>query len=99
MKRTLLLTTLIIVGSGCQQDAQPTATRTGTRVVVPVNGIHCGSCEQAITNSAMECTGVNAAEADSETGELVLWLDPDGSKEVVLAKIEPLGFTRADTPE
>jgi len=67
-------------------------TNAGERVVIPVSGMHCGNCAQAINQGTKTCVGVNSVAASVEDEEVVVWVDPDADLEAIKAKIASLGF-------
>jgi len=67
-------------------------TNAGERVVIPVSGMHCGNCAQAINQGTKTCVGVNSVAASVEDEEVVVWVDPGTDLEAIKAKIASLGF-------
>ena len=67
-------------------------TNAGERVVIPVSGMHCGNCAQAINQGTKTCVGVNSVAASVEDEEVVVWVDPGADLEAIKAKITSLGF-------
>ena len=67
-------------------------TNAGERVVIPVSGMHCGNCAQAINQGTKTCVGVNSVAASAEDEEVVVWVDPGADLEAIKAKITSLGF-------
>jgi len=101
MTRTIL-TILLLALTACEKsvDTTPTAPatltaehRTGDRLVIAVNGMHCGNCERAITTGAMTCQGVNDVTASASDEEVVVWIAPGTDVDAIKNKIASLGFT------
>jgi copper chaperone CopZ len=62
--------------------------------VFDVSGMHCGSCEQTITNALSEIEGVTDAKASVEQEQAKVKFDPAKvSVEELQAAIEGKGYT------
>lgn len=57
-----------------------------------VQGMCCGSCEDAISRATREINGVTGVNADSDTGAVKVIVD-DAPEETVRDSIEDAGFT------
>ncbi|MDP7029006.1 MAG: heavy metal-associated domain-containing protein [Phycisphaerales bacterium] len=99
-KRTLIAALFGLTLAACEGAEPPKQqTQTGDRIVIPVGGMSCGSCEAAIEGAAMQCEDVNAVEASAPNGEVVLWIKPGHSADPAIARIKSLGFSPSPQPE
>lgn len=66
----------------------------GTKLVLAVEGMHCGACSEKIVAALTAIDGVVAAAADYQTGETKVAVDASKVKaEALLAAIKGVGFT------
>lgn len=96
MIRIALIAVLLILIS-CEKSADvdsPPATpaKAGERVVIPVSGMHCQNCAEAINQGTKTCEGVNAVAASADDEEVVVWVAPGTDLEAIKVKITSLGF-------
>jgi len=89
----VLISTLTLMASCERHTAPQTQSKTGERVVLSVLGMHCSSCEDAISQHVMRCEGVNAAAPSATQEQVVLWVAPGADLEAIRSKIRSLGFT------
>ncbi len=90
----LISTLMIMLSFACDgQPPQQVQSRTGERVVLPVLGMHCGSCENAISQQVMGCEGVSAVAASATEEQVVLWIRPGTDLDAIKSRIRSLGFT------
>jgi copper chaperone CopZ len=96
MIRIALIVVLLILtscGKPADVDSPPaTPAKAGERVVIPVSGMHCQNCAQAINQGTKTCEGVNAVAASAADEEVVVWIAPGTDLEPIKAKITSLGF-------
>ncbi|MCX5582936.1 heavy-metal-associated domain-containing protein [Streptomyces erythrochromogenes] len=66
---------------------------TGARVVLLVEGMHCGSCGLLIDDELEELPGVRSAATDARTGRSVVLLEDGADVEtaVLIAAVEGAG--------
>jgi len=65
----------------------------GTKVVLAVEGMHCGACSEKIVAALSGIEGVVAAAADYQTGETKVAIDATKVEAAkLLAAIEGVGF-------
>ncbi len=71
-------------------------TATHKRMVLSIEGMHCGACEKLITMAARQIDGVTAAEADSSAGRLVVHLEHEVALDPFVDAIVASGFKPGD---
>lgn len=57
-----------------------------------VSGMSCEGCENRVKNAVLKIEGVREVTASHKSGEVVISLDKEISKDVVVQKIEALGY-------
>ncbi|MDP7070406.1 MAG: heavy metal-associated domain-containing protein [Phycisphaerales bacterium] len=97
MLRSLITVVPFLIGCDGAPPTRP-QTRTGDRLVIPVQGMQCSSCEAAISRKVMGIDGVNAVAPSASDAEVILWLAPDTDLNTVTSSIESLGFTVESRP-
>ena len=77
-----------------QQAAEKVDASEGTKVVLNVEGMSCGSCSDKLTKELTALEGVNAAAVDYQTGEARIAF-VEGTTDVAagIKAIEAAGFT------
>lgn len=60
--------------------------------IVELSNINCGSCAAKIKHKLTEEVGVNAVEVNVENGEVTLEFEDNLSIDVLLEKLEILGY-------
>lgn len=65
----------------------------GSRVVIPVTGMHCGMCAQRVTTALSDVAGVKFVETSVESKQAVVVYDGAKAKPAALAKaIKAAGY-------
>lgn len=65
----------------------------GSRVVIPVAGMHCGMCAQRVTTALADVQGVKFVETNLEAKQAVVVFDGKKAKPASLAKaIKAAGY-------
>jgi copper chaperone CopZ len=65
----------------------------GSRVVIPVTGMHCGMCAQRVTTALADVDGVKFVETSLEAKQAVVVYDGAKAKPAALAKaIKAAGY-------
>lgn len=73
--------------------AEKVEAAAGTKVVLAVEGMHCGACSEKIIAALSSIEGVEAAAADYQTGEAKVAIDAAKVKTDALVKaVEAVGF-------
>jgi copper chaperone CopZ len=61
-------------------------------IVLNVNGMMCGGCENRVKNSLQNIDGVEKVEADHNTGKVVVTTNKDVSKDIIKETLEDIGY-------
>ena len=62
------------------------------KIILNVNGIACGGCENRIQNAIKNIEGVTNVIADHNNGKVTITLNKDVAKETLIEAIEDIGF-------
>ena len=77
-----------------QQAAEKVDASDGTKVVLSVVGLTCGSCSDKLTKELTALAGVNAAAVDYQTGEArIAYVEGKTDVDALIKAIEAAGFT------
>lgn len=63
------------------------------RMVLRVQGMTCGGCEQRLANAIRRVDGVRSAAADHAAGSLEVELGPGADRDAVAARVAEAGYT------
>lgn len=63
-----------------------------TEMILKVNGMVCGGCENRVQNAVKMLDGISNVKADHTTGIVKIQLDKDVTKESIIDTIEDIGF-------
>lgn len=63
------------------------------RIVLQVQGMTCGGCEQRLANAVRRLEGVRGASADHAAGVLEVDLDARADQGAVAARVAEAGYT------
>lgn len=63
------------------------------RIVLQVQGMTCGGCEQRLTNAVHRLGGVRSAAADHASGVLEVELGPGADRDEVAVRVAEAGYT------
>lgn len=61
-------------------------------IILNVNGMVCGGCENRIKNVIKNIDGVQNVMANHNTGKVTITLNKDVKKEILIEAIEDIGF-------
>lgn len=61
-------------------------------VILKVNGMMCGGCENRVKNAVGSIEGVESVIADHTTGKVVVTVSNDVSKELIKETLEDVGY-------
>ena len=61
-------------------------------IILKINGMMCGGCENRVKNSVGNIEGVERVTADHTTGKVVVTANEDVSKEVIKETLEDVGY-------
>ncbi len=77
-----------------QQAAEKVDATEGTKVVLAVSGLTCGSCSDKLTKELTALDGVKAAAVDYQTGEAkIAFVEGETDVDALIKAIEAAGFT------
>ena len=65
------------------------------RRTIPIDGMDCTSCEQAVTTALTNVEGVRRADADHETDEVEVVVGDEADDETLADAIHAAGFDPA----
>lgn len=76
-----------------QAAADTVQTAQGAKIVLSVEGMHCGSCAQKITAKLSALPGVTAVAVDHQTGSAQVAYDPSKVKpEALVEAVKAAGY-------
>lgn len=61
-------------------------------IILKVNGMMCGGCENRVKNTIQNINGVESVTADHTTGKVVVTANEDVSKELIKETLEDVGY-------
>ncbi len=61
-------------------------------LLLNVEGMHCGGCENRIQNAVSDIDGVESVEAKHDAGTVKVTLNKDIDEKVIAEAIEDIGF-------
>ena len=61
-------------------------------IVLKVNGMMCGGCENRIKNAIKNINGVENVTADHNTGKVIVISDNEVSTEIIKEALEDIGY-------
>lgn len=61
-------------------------------IILKVNGMMCGGCENRVKNAIQNINGVESVTADHTTGKVAVTANDDVSKEVIKETLEDVGY-------
>lgn len=61
-------------------------------LIINVEGMVCGGCENRVNNVVSQIEGVEKVVANHEDGIVTITLNKEGSIDVIKQKIEDIGF-------
>ncbi len=61
-------------------------------IILKVNGMMCGGCENRVKNAVGNIEGVKSVIADHTTGKVSVTANDDVSKEVIKETLEDVGY-------
>ena len=61
-------------------------------IVLKVNGMMCGGCENRVKNAVQNIDGVESVRADHNTGKVTVTSNDEVLENTIKNKIEDLGF-------
>ena len=61
-------------------------------IVLKVNGMMCGGCENRVKNAIKNIEGVENVTADHNTGKVIVISDDEVSEEIIKEALEDIGY-------
>ena len=61
-------------------------------IILKVNGMMCGGCENRVKNAVGNIEGVESVTADHTTGKVCVTANEDVSKELIQETLEDVGY-------
>lgn len=61
-------------------------------IILKINGMMCGGCENRVKNSVGNIAGVESVTADHTTGKVVVTANDNVSEEAIKEAIEDIGY-------
>ncbi len=61
-------------------------------IIINVNGMMCGGCENRVKNAIMNIEGVENVTADHNTGKVVVTANNEVSEEIIKETLEDVGY-------
>ena len=61
-------------------------------IILKVNGMMCGGCENRVKNAVEGIEGVKSVIADHTTGKVSVTANDDVSKEIIKETLEDVGY-------
>lgn len=61
-------------------------------MIIKVEGMVCGGCENRVKNALKNIQGVEKVDADYTTGKVVVTLNAEVTESTIKEKIEDIGF-------
>ena len=61
-------------------------------IVLKVNGMMCGGCENRVKNAVQNIDGVESVIADHNTGKVIVIKNKNISKNIIIETLEDIGY-------
>lgn len=61
-------------------------------IVLKVNGMMCGGCENRVKNAVKNIDGVESVIADHNTGKVVVTTNKEVSENIIIETLEDIGY-------
>ena len=61
-------------------------------IVLKVNGMMCGGCENRVKNAVQNIDGVESVIADHNTGKFIVIKNKNISKNIIIETLEDIGY-------
>ena len=61
-------------------------------IVLKVNGMMCGGCENRVKNAVQNIDGVESVIADHHTGKVVVTTNKEVSENIIVETLEDIGY-------
>ena len=61
-------------------------------IVLKVNGMMCGGCENRVKNAVLNIDGVESVIADHNTGKVVVTTNKEVSENIIIETLEDIGY-------
>lgn len=61
-------------------------------IVLKVNGMMCGGCENRVKNAVQNIDGVESVNADHNTGKVIVIKNKNISKNIIIETLEDIGY-------
>lgn len=61
-------------------------------IVLKVNGMMCGGCENRVKNAVQNIDGVESVTADHNTGKVVVKTNKEVSENIIKETLEDIGY-------
>lgn len=61
-------------------------------IVLKVNGMMCGGCENRVKNAIQNIYGVESVIADHNTGKVVVTTNKEVSENIIIETLEDIGY-------
>ena len=61
-------------------------------IVLKVNGMMCGGCENRVKNAVQNIDGVESVRADHNTGKVVITTNKEVSENIIIETLEDIGY-------
>lgn len=61
-------------------------------IVLKVNGMMCGGCENRVKNAIQNIDGVESVTADHNTGKVVVTTNKEVSENIIIETLEDIGY-------
>lgn len=61
-------------------------------IVLKVNGMMCGGCENRVKNAVQNIDGVESVIADHNTGKVIVIKNKNISKNIIIKTLEDIGY-------
>lgn len=61
-------------------------------IVLKVNGMMCGGCENRVKNAVKNIDGVESVIADHNTGKVVVTTNKEISENIIIETLEDIGY-------
>lgn len=61
-------------------------------IILKVNGMMCGGCENRVRNAIGDICGVTSVTADQTTGKVIVVANDDVSRELIEETLEDIGY-------
>ena len=61
-------------------------------IVLKVNGMMCGGCENRVKNAVQSIDGLESVIADHNTGKVIVIKNKNISKNIIIETLEDIGY-------